>query len=189
MDRGRILGGGDLNRLAKKMQNGDPNAATEFYQKLVRKVFGFCMSRTSDRASAEDLTQEIFLKAIQKIGLYDSHKSDFAVWFWQVARNAVIDHFRSKKNVSFADIEDENTLENIETENIEDEFQNKSDVDRIVRFVKSLPGENGELFRLRYVSELSYKEIAGITGKSEGALRVQANRLKKKIEDNFKKYD
>lgn len=188
MEKGRIFGANDLNRIAQRMQNGDQGAAQELYQKLVRKVFGFCMSRVSNRASAEDLTQDIFLKIIQKIELYDQKKSDFIVWFWQIARNAIIDHYRSKKNISFSDLENEGAIEDAETENIEDAFQNKSDFDKIVSFVKSLPEEEKEFFRLRYVADLSYKEIAGIVDKSEGALRVQASRLKKKIEDNFKKY-
>lgn len=185
MEKGRIFGASDLNHLAQKMQNGDQGAAQELYQKLVRKVFGFCMSRVSNRAPAEDLTQDIFLKVIQKIELYDPKKSDFAVWFWQIVRNAIIDYYRSKKNIPFSDLENENAIESIETENIEDAFQNRSDFDKIVGFVKSLPEEEKELFHLRYVADLSYKEIAEIADKSEGALRAQVSRLKKKIEDNF----
>ncbi len=175
-----------LNRLANEMKNGNQKAAATVYLKLVEKVFGFCISRVGSKTVAEDLTQDIFLKLVNRIGMYDAKKGDFVVWFWQMARNTVIDYYRREKTLSFSDLENESEIENIAHGNPGVEFDRKLEREEIEKLLRSLDEEEQELFRLRFVVELSYKEISEILDKSEGALRVAVNRLKKKMQNTKK---
>lgn len=175
-----------LTRLAKRMQKGDAGAAESLYGELADKVFGFCLSRVRHRHFAEDLTQEIFLKLVTKIEMFDAKKGDFTVWFWQLARNTLIDHYRRQKDSAFSDLGDERKIEALAVMHPEPALEKSFEKQLLDEFLKSLDQEEQELFRLRYVAELSYKEMSDVLERSEGALRVAVNRLKKKIHANRK---
>ncbi|MBI5732752.1 RNA polymerase sigma factor [Candidatus Jorgensenbacteria bacterium] len=178
-----------LNRMAIRMRKGDERAARVIYDTLVQKVFGFCMNRVRERRTAEDITQEIFLKLVNKIDVFDEKRGSFLSWFWQLARNTVIDYIRSMKNASysFSDLPEGNIPEEIAEEQDESFLDIKEEL-RIVReFVSSLGSEEQEIFELKFVSDLPYRDISTITGKNEGALRVTVNRLRSKIKQHIKK--
>ncbi len=176
----------NFNRLAREMRNGDRKATETLYENLINKVFGFCLSRVRSKATAEDLTQEIFMKLVEKIELYDNKKGDFVVWFWQLARNTIIDYYRRGKETSFSDLEnEEESLEAKTSYSPGAAFDNQLQKEKIEMLLDSFTEDEQELFRLRFLSELSYKEIAKILNKSEGSLRVAINRLKKKIKSNL----
>lgn len=179
--RDDVLSKNRLNRLAKEMRGGNQRAAEKIYEKLAKKVFGFCMNRTGNKVLAEDLTQDIFLKLIDKIDLYDEKKGDFVVWFWQMARNTVIDHYRRERTLPFSDLENEEEVEDVAHGDPQAEFEKKLEREQLEKMLSALNEEEKELFRLRFLAELSYKEISKILDKSEGALRVAINRLKKKL--------
>jgi RNA polymerase sigma-70 factor (ECF subfamily) len=175
-----------LNKLAKRMKRGDMRAAEEMHRELGGKVFGFCMNRVFIRATAEDLTQDIFIKLLDKLGSFDPKKGNFIVWFWRLARNTVIDHYREKKQTSFADM-GEGTVESIESgeQHPHHLLDQKFERERLQAFVNTLGDEEKNVFEFRFVAELSYAEVAELTGKSEGSLRVTVNRLRKKIQKQF----
>lgn len=174
-----------LDRLVLRMKRGERKATEEIYEKLVGKVFGFCMNRVRQRDIAEDLTQDIFLKLIDNVGTFDKKRGNFYVWFWRLARNTVVDHYRRRKESSFIDVGDEN----VERVVYEEKFSLdvKFELERLGNFIGELSEEEKSFFELRYVSELSYGEIAEILEKSEGALRVMGVRLRKKIKEKFHK--
>ncbi|MEK7193437.1 MAG: RNA polymerase sigma factor [Patescibacteria group bacterium] len=176
-----------LNRLAKRMQKGDRRAAEALYEELFGKVYGFCLSRVRRRPLAEDLTQEIFLKLVNRVETFDSAKGSFAVWFWQLARNTVFDHYRKQKEVSFSDVGDgeESDVEHLSVHNPWPAFEARFENDRLRAFLGDLQGDEQELFRLRFVADLSYREIAVLLERSEPSLRVAVSRLKRKIKENF----
>lgn len=173
------------------MKRGEKKAAEALYKELSGKVFGFCRTRVSSRQTAEDLSQEIFIKLVERIETFDEKKGNFVVWFWRLARNTVIDHYREKKMASFADIAEE-ALEGITDSDSErpsghnDRLDIKMEHERLRAFVSSLTEAEQEVFEARYVADLSYKEMAELLDKSEGALRVEITRLKKKIKAGFK---
>lgn len=176
-----------LHHLALEMQKGNSLAAEKIYKELSGKVFGFCVTRTGHRATAEDLTQDIFLKLVNRIDSFDPEKGTFSVWFWQLVRNTVIDSFRKHKETVFSDYTNEDDEFDVPQENRQDtQLDTKAEYERVKEFLLTLSGEEQELFQLRFVSELSYKEIATMTDKSEGALRVAISRLKEKIHIKFK---
>lgn len=177
-----------FNGLARKMQQGDEQAASALYDEFFGKVYGFCLNRVRHKPLAEDLTQEIFLKLVNKIGTFDPLRGTFSVWFWKLARNTLFDYYRRQKDISFSDMGEEEggRLEIVATHNPEPAWAYKFETDRLDVFLRSLSVEDQELFRLRFVADLSYREIAGILEKPEGALRVSVSRLKTKIKKGFR---
>lgn len=179
------IAGDHLTRLAVRMKKGDRRAAHELYDELVSKVYGFLFTRTSNKEVAEDLSQDAFLKLVEKIESYDPKKGKFVVWFWQMVRNMLIDYYREKKAIPFSAFEDETVAMMAVTEmpDLDDRLQHA----KVKAFLVTLSEEERELFELRYIADLSYREISALISKPEGTLRVSTLRIKAKIKDHFKK--
>lgn len=172
-----------LTALAIRMKKGDRRAAAKLYDELLPKAYGFFFTRTGHREVAEDLSQDIFLKLIEKIESFDETRGRFVVWFWQMARNMLVDHYRTKKETPFSHFEetDVEAMAVYEMPNTDDRIRYQ----KVQRFLKDLSEDERDLFELRYVTELPYREIARLLQKSEGALRVAALRVKEKIKKQF----
>lgn len=174
-----------LTALAVRMKKGDRRAAEELYNELLPKVYGFVFTRTSKREVAEDLSHDVFIKLIEKIDSFDESKGVFVVWFWQVVRRMLIDFYRKKQEVPFSRFEPDA----VEAMAVDDRAPNVDDrlqYEKVSLFLKTMGDDEQELFELRWVAEMSYREIAKVTGKSEGALRVAAVRIKAKIKKELK---
>lgn len=176
-----------LTALAVRMKKGDRKAAAALYDELGSKTFGFFFARTGKREVAEDLSQDIFVRLVEKIGMFDEKRGRFVVWFWQMARNMLIDHYRTKKEVPFSMFEEtEVELMSVsEMPDIDDRLKYR----KIQGFLHTMSEDERELFELRYVADVSYKEMSMMLGKSEGALRVAVLRIKDKIKHELEKDD
>ena len=172
-------GGEQFKTMAARLKRGDIGAGDEAFTYFSPLLYRFFLTRTGDRALAEDLTQDVFFKIIAKIDTFDDGKGNFPGWIWQIARNTLIDHFREKKDIAFVDA----------GEGVEEIAVSTADVDQQMRVrvimdaVRGLSEEDQELFTLRYVSDVSYKDMSALVGKSESALRVALHRLNKKVKD------
>jgi RNA polymerase sigma-70 factor (ECF subfamily) len=173
-----------LDRLVAKMKKGDRTAAGTLYEELAPKLYGFVFSRTGSREVAEDLSQEIFIKLIERVESFDDKKGRFTVWFWRMARNTLIDHYRQKKMTPFSHFEDDEVA-GMAVGEIPD-TDNVLAYRRLRKVVATFSREDQELFELRFAAEMSYRDIANILERPEGALRVAALRLRDKIKKEFK---
>jgi len=166
----------ELLILAKK---GDRQAYGALYEIYLTPVYRFIFFRVRGRDEAEDLTQTVFLKVFQSLENFQLGSTSPLAYFLTVARNAVIDFWRKKKE---ARLDDETEF-----------FQNLAggeDASRslelaeagatVRRFLALLDEEGREILTLRFLSELSHAEIASVIGKSEEAIRqIQCRALKK----------
>jgi RNA polymerase sigma-70 factor (ECF subfamily) len=180
----KTLTSDDLDQLVVKMKKGDRKATAALYDDLAPKLYGFIYARTSSRDNAQDLSQEIFVKLIEHIKSFDPKKGKFTVWFWRMARNTLIDHYRQKKPMPFSQFDD-SEVENMAIGEIPDTDSVMAHR-KLKELMESFTPEEKELFELRFVAEMPYKDIAKMLDKSEGTLRVSALRLKEKIQKEFK---
>ncbi|MEK7503666.1 MAG: RNA polymerase sigma factor [Patescibacteria group bacterium] len=168
----------DFNKTAEKLKQGDQKAGEEIFNYFQPKIFRYFMVRLGNRDTAEDLSQDIFLKLIGKIDSFNADLGNFSAWFWQIARNSLIDYYRQKKTTAFANLDAVSPY-------LVDEKQNrapeKSRLEAVMKLVSELNEEEQEIFSLRHLSGLSYKELSRMTGKSEGSLRVSLHRINQKI--------
>ncbi len=175
----------NFNKEAEKLKNGDNKAAEKIFNHFGPKIFSFFMVRTSHRETAEDLTQEVFLKLINKIDTFDNALGNFAAWFWQIARNVLIDHYREKKSFPTIDLDAAGAKYLPErSRSIQENIIAKNEIEKMLKVVKNFSEEEQEIFSLKFLSDLSYKEISRITNKSEGNLRVIIHRITQKINKN-----
>lgn len=168
--------------LLEKAQKGEDGALTEIYGLFFRKIYNFIFYRVSHKETAEDLSEEVFIKAFAKLSSVSGHTS-FEGWIYQIARNSVIDYYRQKKaTVALEDIE--NTLE-YET-NVVDVVNLDNQQKQLLKAIKQLGAEQQVVIKLKFFEDLSNSEIAELLHKNEGAIRVIQHRALSKIQELIK---
>ena len=155
--------------LLARLKTKDTDAFAEIYDLYVTKIYRFIYFKVSSVEEAEDLTSEVFLKSWQYISEGKKIENMNAL-LYRIARNAVIDFYRSRaktealeENISGDQAVSEDDLKNIE---ISLDF---ADMEKSLRDLKD---EYREVIVLRFVDELSIKEIADILEKNKGTVRV-----------------
>ncbi|MDR3559250.1 MAG: sigma-70 family RNA polymerase sigma factor [Candidatus Pacebacteria bacterium] len=174
---------GRLNALACRMQQGDVEASGRIFDYFSPLFFGYFAKRVLNREVAEDLVQEIFLRIIKNIRSFDETSGDFSSWVWRIAKNRLIDYYREKKSISFCDLEI--LKEAKETSADGDCLHHKILAENVCRIVGDFRPEEQSVFTLRFISDLSYKEMAELTGRSEESLRISVFRLRNKLKKIF----
>ncbi len=175
----------DPDKLAKRLARGDKKAAGRLFDIFGHRLFGYFLSKTANRHASEDLVQETFLKALDRIDTFDPGRGSFSAWLWGIGRNALTDHFRSaRRSDSFSDLADQDgELPEFPAEREGLGHEDKFLVEKAWEVIRTFPPEEQEILVLHYISDLDYREISARTGRSEGALRVLVHRLHKKIRD------
>ena len=170
-----------IDELVEKSQNGDSKAFGELYEQFIDKIFRFVFFRVGRREVAEDLTQTVFLKALEHIKGFRK-ESQFSSWLFTIARNSIIDYYRSRKPVySLGEFD-----ELVAKDNTQD-YESKEILVETLNAIRRLKEEEQEVIILHSVEEYSFEEIARITKKSPGALRILKHRALRKLKTDLKK--
>ncbi|HTK04861.1 MAG TPA: RNA polymerase sigma factor [Candidatus Eisenbacteria bacterium] len=171
----------DDNELIERCRSGDADAFGMLYDANVRRIYDFIYYRTHHRETAEDLAADVFLKAFAKIGDFDPKKGTFTAWIYRIARNRVIDHYRSAKGAE--DIEDVWDLLASGDDPARD-ADARERLAEVERHMAVLPAAQREVVILRVWDGLSYAEIAETTGKSEAACKMSFSRAVSALRKN-----
>ena len=89
---------GEEEQLIRSAVGGDSSAFGSLYDRYQPAIYRFIVVKVGSREEAEDITHHVFLSAWQKVRTYKHRGHPFSSWLYQIARNMVIDHYRSKKN-------------------------------------------------------------------------------------------
>ena len=147
------------------------------YFETVRKYL-FCLTHNQD--ISEELTQETFYKAVQKINSFKGN-CKMSVWLCQIAKNLWYNELKKQKKFKNISEEDLDSIQNqIETEQL---VISNDDKIELYKKLQKLDDKTREVIYLRITGELSFKEIATILNKTETWTRVTFYRGKKKLED------
>jgi len=173
-----------LSELLGKARTGDQAAFTEIYDLFFEKIYRFIFFRVGHKEVAEDLTEDVFIKAFKSLGSLTKENS-FESWLYQIARNKIIDYYRSKKVVVALE-EVENTLE-YET-NVVDIVDLEAQQKTFIKLLKELSPEQQSVIKMKFLEGLENDEIAGIMNKNEGAIRVIQHRAIAKLKELISKF-
>jgi len=158
--------------LALLCKNGSLENFDALYTRHLKGIYAFIFYRTMERMTAEDLTSQTFLKALENISSYDERKGAFSTWLYRIARNTVVDHFRT--NRQHTDIEDVWDMQSDDNPFLD--ASGALDARQIHDVLKKLPKDKRDLIIMRLWDGLSYKEIADLTGKSEASCKMMFSR-------------
>ncbi len=158
--------------LALSYINGNNRAFDELLSRSQDKIFNYIMYVVKDEDLANDLFQETFLKAITKMrsGRY-TDTGKFFWWLTRVAHNVIIDYYRAQKSSKIVEPTKDNDLSNLSSNSLmdsnrESELANEQVLRDVKKLVEALPESQREVVIMRYFQELSFKEIAEMTGVS-----------------------
>ncbi len=188
--------------LMARYQRGDRDAFALLVKRHKVRIYNFVLRQVRDPATAAELAQDVFLRVVQRASEF-KHEARFSTWLYAVARNLCIDHLRKQRLRRHPSLDQAPNSEDDGRslgERIADPHP-RSSVERaasatqvgqsIVRAVDALPEDQKEVFLLREIGNLPFKEIAEVTGVGENTvksrMRYALERLQRALSE-FEEY-
>ena len=181
-------------QLALLYVGGDNKAFDELLSRTQSKLFTYIMFVVRDHDIADDIFQETFVKAITKLqmGQYtDSGKFQF--WITRIAHNVIMDWYRAQKNEHIVEPTIDNDLSNLRGASILDSYRETEIINEqilidVKKMMNALPTPQREVVYMRFFQQLSFKEIAELTGvsinTSLGRMRYALINLRRMAKDH-----
>lgn len=188
--------------LMMRFQGGDQSAFARLVRRHKTPVYNFILRSVRSREVAEDLVQDVFVKVVQNAADF-KHEARFSTWAYTIARNVCIDHLRKaalRRHPSLDQAANNNSGEDGPTlgERIADaHFASAVDRvaigtelgQRITRAVEELPPEQREVFLLREVANVPFKEIAEIVGVPENTTKSRMRYALERLQQALAEYE
>lgn len=168
----------------------DPDAFAELYDKYVEPIYRFVYLKVSNKEEAEDLTSDIFLRAWDYLIREEERAvENFRALIYAIARNRIVDLYRERARrqewlVAVGESEPE-----LATPTVKLEDQNTDLIDPLLKTIQQLKQEYQDVIHLKYIEDLSTRQIAQILGKSSTSVRVTLHRALKKLKELTQSYD
>ena len=144
----------------------------QLYDQHVRKIYNYIYYRVHHKETAEDLTGTTFMKALENFQSFNPDKGNFSMWIYRIAKNTLIDHYRSlKTNLNIDDIWDVSSNTEI-PKDIDTQMQ----LEKIQKYLRTLKPVQRDIIIMRLWDGLSYSEIADILGKTEASCKMTFSR-------------
>jgi RNA polymerase sigma-70 factor (TIGR02952 family) len=170
----------DVWALVRQSQDGDAEAFGRLYDHYVTMVHRYLLHRVGDRAQAEDLTSETFVRALRRIDSLSFRGRDVGAWLVTIARNLVRDHVKSSRfrlEVTTADMHDADRV----VDGPEDAVVQALTNEQLLTCIRQLGGEQQECIALRFLQGLSVAETAAVMGKKDGAVKALQHRAVRRL--------
>lgn len=155
--------------------------ADALVRKYYNEIYAYAYRQVSDRETALDLTQEIFISALRSLPSFDPGRAAFRTWLYRIATNKIID-FR-RKSVPRALPLDE--LELPDEHDFAGQIEQESLLAEIERYVSALDPDAQQVYRLRLYGGCTFPEIADLLGQPESAVKTRYYRLMKTLRKEF----
>jgi RNA polymerase sigma-70 factor, ECF subfamily len=148
----------------------DPNAFGELYDRYIERVYRYLYFRTGNHSEAEDLTEQVFLKAWEAMGRYRWQGRPFLAWLYRLAHNAHIDHVRSQKPTTSLN-NDDRPLD-LPSTAASVELARTLDADLLAHALSHLTPDQQQVIVMKFIEGLDNEQIAQTMDKREGAIRA-----------------
>src|SRR3989338_697598 len=179
-------------RLLGKIQNGDEESFGKIYDWYVNRIFKYVSLKIGSIEKAEEIVQDVFLKFWRFARDKENKVKNISAFLYKIAKSMVADHYRTTagegKIISLEEtiiVEDETIGE----EELADNIDLNLDIEKIKMALEKLPRSYQDVIIMKFMEELTNKEIAEILEKEEGHIRVLAHRALKQLRSLLKSND
>jgi len=155
------------DRLLAQARQGDQEAIMQIYDAYFPPIYNFIRLRVDDRAQAEDLTSDVFIKLVSAIRGRNAPRRSLRGWLFRVARNAIYDHYGQQKRFPTATLDEWLTMDS----DMEDRVIQAIDAQRARQAIRMLADDQQEILILRFGQGLNLQETAEIMGRSVSAVK------------------
>ena len=168
----------NVNPLVAKAIGGDAEAFGTIYDLFVDRIYQHVYYRVRNKDDAEDITQQVFIRAWKAIKNYRITSKPFIAWILKISQNLIKDFYRSRKVTNYIDPNFEISGSD---ESPEQQAETEYDQKELRRIIYKLPYEQQQVIMMKFLEGYSYTEIAASLEKTEGAIRVIQHRALKKM--------
>ncbi len=166
---------------AEAFVSGDLKAFETVYRETFKTIYQLVYRMTGSRQDAEDVTQDIYLRAYEKRGLYKKERSALSTWIYRIAVNYTLNSLRKKKRWSSDSLVENSAAADVLIENLDE-------IDMVTDLLGKLNPDHKACLVLREVEDKSYDEIAEILGISIGTVHSRISRGRDQLKKLFKEH-
>lgn len=173
-----------IESLVVLAQDGDTDSFANIYDLFIDQIYRYVFYRVKSD-DAEDLVENVFLKAWENIKQYKPKQKSFSAWLFRIAHNLVIDHYRATKDKDMEVLDEmmpDHKREHNPIRVVEDKFDNAA----LKIALSKLKKQYQDVIIYKFINEFSNLEIAELVGKSEGSLRILQFRALKALKKELK---
>jgi RNA polymerase sigma-70 factor (ECF subfamily) len=157
----------EIIALVEEASGGKFTAFGDLYSIYLDKIYRYIFYQVHDKMTAEDITEEVFIKAWKAIGSCKGKEKTFSSWLYRIAHNHLINTVRSMQK--FTSIE---KVDLVDFSDPKQEIETNADYQDLIGKMTCLPQNQKQVIILKFIEGLDNREIGKIMGKSEGAIRV-----------------
>jgi RNA polymerase sigma-70 factor (ECF subfamily) len=186
--------------LMVRYQRGDREAFAELVRRYQTPIYNFALRQLRHPPAAEDVAQDAFLRVVQNASEF-KHEARFSTWLYAIARNLCVDCLRKLAHRRHPSLEQpapgapeprplgENVADPHPRSSVERVAVSAEVADSIVRAVDGLPEEQREVFLLREVARLPFKEIAEVTGVGENTVKSRMRYALDRLQEALSEFE
>jgi RNA polymerase sigma-70 factor (ECF subfamily) len=160
----------DEKNLVHKARQGDKVAFAELYESHFDKIYRYMVVKIGNKAEAEDMTQQVFIRAYESIGSYQWQGIPFSAWLFRIAHNQIVDFVRKASKKPTVPLDE--SLPIVGDSNPQREVEVKLNMEQVTMAARQLTKAQREVISLRFAGGLSISEVASAMQKSEGAIKA-----------------
>lgn len=164
-----------IRDLVDRARKHDSEAFGKLYDMFFNRIYSYVYYKVGDTTEAEDLTEQVFMKALEAIDKFEWKGVPFSSWLFRIASNVVIDYYRTRSRVTMVPVEDF-AVELGETESSEEAAIKKLSQEKLYIAISRLTEEQQQVIILKFLTNLSNAEIANTLGKTAGAVKALQHR-------------
>jgi len=178
----RALGkpaGDDDRPLIERVRKGDQDAARTLYERYFDRIYNYVYARLGRAEDAEDLAIDTMTRSLTRLDQFQDQGVAFSSWVYKIAHNATIDHYRRHGKVTLVSLEQATLPQSADPSELAVEQLSNEDL-RIA--LRALTDEQQQVLILRFFQDLTAAQVAGIMGKSVGAVQALQHRALSSLE-------
>jgi RNA polymerase sigma-70 factor (ECF subfamily) len=175
----RDIGPDELGGLVRQAKRDDGEAMAELCTYVYSHIYAFLYYRVARPEDAEDLTSEVVLRIVKAL---KQQRGNFHAWMYRIARNRLIDFYRKRRVHSEVSLSDVPEKELTRSEDFSKQIMTR---EKLRKGLNQLTDEQKQVIILRFIEGYSNNEVAGIVGKSVGAVKVLQFRALRALRNYF----